>query len=65
MTFKEAANRKELSDNNLYENCYTYILRSNIVISLVDASLGDKDVKELAKAEAKIMRGPRSFQQER
>ncbi len=44
---------KELSDNNLYENCYTYILRSNIVISLVDASLGDKDVKELAKAEAK------------
>lgn len=56
MTFNEAANRKELSDNNLYENCYTYILRSNIVISLVDASLGDKDVKELAKAEAKIMR---------
>lgn len=50
MTFNEAANRKELSDNNLYENCYTYILRSNIVISLVDASLGDKDVKELAKA---------------
>ena len=48
MTFNEAANRKEL--------CYTYILRSNIVISLVDASLGDKDVKELAKAEAKIMR---------
>ena len=56
MTFNEAANRKELSDNNLYENCYTYILRSNIVISLVDASLGDKDAKELAKAEAKIMR---------
>ena len=56
MTFNEAANRKELSDNNLYENCYTYILRSNIVTSLVDASLGDKDVKELAKAEAKIMR---------
>ena len=22
MTFNEAANRKELSDNNLYENCY-------------------------------------------
>ena len=56
MTFNEAANRKELSDNNLYENCYTYILRSNIVISLVDDSQGDKDTKELAKAEAKIMR---------
>jgi hypothetical protein len=30
MTFNEAANRKELSDNNLYENCYTYILRSKL-----------------------------------
>ena len=56
MSFNEAANRKYLSYIILYENCYTYILRSNIVISLVDASLGDKDVKELAKAEAKIMR---------
>ena len=56
MTFNEAANRKELIDNIFYENCFTYILRSNIVSSLVDASLGDKDVKELAKAEAKIMR---------
>ena len=56
MTFNEAANRKELSDNNLYENCYTYILRSTILISGVDVSLSDNDVKELAKAEAKIMR---------
>lgn len=56
MTFNEEADRKELSDNNLYANCYTYILRSNIVISLVDDSQGDKDTKELAKAEAKIMR---------
>lgn len=56
MTFNEQGNRKELSDNNLYANCYTYILRSNIVISLVDESLGDAGVKELAKAEAKIMR---------
>ncbi len=56
MTFNEAANRKELSDNNLYANCYTYILRSNIVISLIDHSMGDKDMKELAKAEAKLMR---------
>jgi tetratricopeptide (TPR) repeat protein len=56
MTFNEEAVRKDLSDNNLYANCYTYILRSNIVISLVDHSTGDKDMKELAKAEAKIMR---------
>ena len=56
MTFNEEAVRKDLSDNNLYANCYTYILRSNIVISLVDHSTGDKDTKELAKAEAKIMR---------
>lgn len=56
MTFNEGANRKDLSDNNLYANCYAYILRSNIVISFVDDSQGDKDVKELAKAEAKIMR---------
>ena len=56
MTFNEEADRKELSDNNLYANCYTYILRSNIVISLIDDSQGDKDIKELAKAEAKIMR---------
>lgn len=54
MTFNEDADRKELSDNNLYANCYQYILRSNIVISLVDHSTGDKDVKELAKAEAKL-----------
>lgn len=56
MTFNEDADRKELSDNNLYANCYEYILRSNIVISLVDNSVGDKEVKELAKAEAKVMR---------
>lgn len=56
MTFNEEANRLELSDNNLYYNCYNYILRSNIVISLVDQSLGDENLKKLAKAEAKVMR---------
>lgn len=56
MTFNEQADRKQLSDNNLYANCYSFILRSNIVISLIDGSLGDPGVKELAKAEAKIMR---------
>lgn len=56
MTFNEAADRTLLSDNNLYANCYKYILRSNIVISLVDSSNGDDDLKRLAKAEAKLMR---------
>lgn len=56
MTFNEEANRLELSDHNLYYNCYNYILRSNIVISLIDESLGDKNLKELAKAEAKVLR---------
>lgn len=56
MTFNEEGNRLELSDNNMYYNCYNYILRSNIVISLIDASLGDKNLKELAKAEAKVLR---------
>ena len=56
MTFNEAADRKELSDNNLYVNCYSYILRSNIVISLIDESLGNPELKEVAKAEARIFR---------
>lgn len=56
MTFNEEANRLTLSDNNLYENCYDYILRSNIVISNVDASIGNDSIKRLAKAEARIMR---------
>lgn len=56
MTFNEAADRTQLSDNNLYANCYKFILRSNIVISLVDSSDGDPDLKRLAKAEAKLMR---------
>lgn len=56
MVFNEQADRKELSDNNLYANCYTYILRSNIVISLIDQSLGNDELKKVAKAEAKILR---------
>ena len=50
MTFNEDADRKELSDNNLYANCYQYILRSNIVISLVDHSTGDKHQCSRCKA---------------
>lgn len=56
MTFNEDADRKQLNDNNLYENCYTYILRSNIIIDFVDESQGDENIKKIAKAEAKLMR---------
>lgn len=56
MTFNENANRLTLADNNLYENCYDYILRSNIVISGIDNSTGSDSLKHLAKAEAKMMR---------
>lgn len=55
-TFNEAADRLVLRDNNLYENCYDYILRQNIVLSEVDASIGDDATKWLAKAEARTMR---------
>lgn len=55
-TFNEAAHRLSLSDNNLYANCYDYILRSNIVISNIDASSGTTAIKQLAKAEARVMR---------
>ena len=56
MTFNTAGDRLELSDNNLYANCYSYILRSNIVISLVGGSRGDASLKELARAEARLLR---------
>lgn len=55
-TFNEAADRNILSDNNLYENCFKYILRENLVLASVDNSIGDQQTKDLAKAEARIMR---------
>lgn len=61
MTFNEAADRTQLSDNNLYENCYSNILRQNIVLSEVDNSIGDEATKSLAKAEARVMRAWNHF----
>ncbi len=55
-TFNTSASRTQLSDNNLYENPYTYILRSNIILSEVDNSKGADSIKQIAKAEAKILR---------
>jgi len=55
-TFNEQADRTLLSDNNLYENMYSDILRSNLVIDNIDETQGAQDVKILAKAEARVYR---------
>jgi tetratricopeptide (TPR) repeat protein len=55
-TFNEKADRTILSDNNLYENMYSHIMRSNLVIDNVDETLGSADMKALAKAEARTFR---------
>lgn len=56
-TFNETADRVSLmSTSNFYTQAYSYINRWNTIISLVDNSKGDANVKALAKAEAKILR---------
>ena len=55
-TFNEQADRTILSDNNLYENMYAYIMRSNLVIDNIDDAEGSPEVKTLAKAEARTFR---------
>ncbi len=55
-TFNEAADRTILADNNLYENMYKNILRSNLVIYNIDEAVGDPTLKPLAKAEARAFR---------
>lgn len=55
-TFNTQADRTNLSDNNLYENAYKYILRSNIILSEVDNTKGADSIKQVAKAEAKVLR---------
>ena len=55
-TFNEKADRTILPDNNLYENMYAYIMRSNLVIDNIDDTQGAADLKALAKAEARTFR---------
>lgn len=55
-TFNEKADRTILPDNNLYENIYSFILRSNLVIDNVDKGQGSQELKILAKAEARTFR---------
>ena len=55
-TFNEQADRTLLADNNLYENMYAYILRSNLIIDNIDEAEGSQELKTLAKAEARTFR---------
>ena len=55
-TFNEKADRMLLADNNLYENMYSNILRSNLIIDNVDGTSGSPELKALAKAEARVFR---------
>lgn len=56
-TFNENIDRVSLiGSSNFYSQSYLYINRWNTIISLVDESKGDADMKALAKAEAKVLR---------
>ncbi|MFC0777007.1 RagB/SusD family nutrient uptake outer membrane protein [Flavobacterium sp. HJSW_4] len=56
-TFDENNDRVSLmKTSSFYNQAYTYINRWNTIISLVDQAKGQQDIKQLAKAEAKIYR---------
>jgi len=56
-SFNENIDRVSMiTSSNFYDRAYLYINRWNTIISLVDASKGDDNVKALAKAEAKALR---------
>lgn len=56
-TFDESIDRVSLmTGSSFYNQAYTYINRWNTIISLVDNSKGDENIKRIAKAEAKIYR---------
>lgn len=60
-TANEAAERSLLSDNNLYENMYSDILRCNLIIDNVDHVPGSEAIRTLAKAEARTFRAWNHF----
>ncbi|WP_316795690.1 RagB/SusD family nutrient uptake outer membrane protein [Pedobacter agri] len=56
-TFNENLDRVSMvNSSNFYDRAYLYINRWNTIISSVDASKGEQNVKDLAKAEAKAFR---------
>lgn len=55
--FQEQEDRvSQLNSSSFYNQCYKYIAQWNMIISLVDESPGDSQLKTLAKAEAKMFR---------
>ncbi|WP_293938663.1 RagB/SusD family nutrient uptake outer membrane protein [Sphingobacterium sp. UBA5996] len=55
--FQEKEDRvSQLNSSSFYNQCYKYIAQWNMIISLVDESTGDSQLKTLAKAEAKMFR---------
>ena len=60
-TFNESADRTEIAQNNLYENAYKYILRYNLVIDNIMSSTGDESIKQLGRAEARLLRAWEHF----
>lgn len=56
-SFNEDIDRVSMiTSSNFYDRAYLYINRWNTIISLVDGSKGDDNIKALAKAEAKVLR---------
>ncbi|WP_443946769.1 RagB/SusD family nutrient uptake outer membrane protein [Pedobacter sp. AW1-32] len=56
-TFDDSDARTNLlSGSSMYNQSYSYINRWNTIISLIDGSKGDENIKQLAKAEAKVYR---------
>ena len=56
-SFNENIDRVSMiNSSNFYDRAYLYINRWNTIISSVDASKGEQNVKDLAKAEAKAFR---------
>lgn len=55
-TFNESADRTLIADNNLYENIYSYILRSNLIISNINDAEGSDEIRKLGMAEARVLR---------
>ena len=60
-TFNEKADRTILPDNNLYENMYNFIMRSNLILDNIDETAGSQTLKTLAKAEARTFRAFDNF----
>ncbi len=55
--FQEKEDRvSQINSSSFYNQCYKYIAQWNMIISLVDESPGDSQLKTLAKAEAKMFR---------